>query len=192
MTDELRVFLYRGNALEHDLQQFQDAGFNVGAIAYSIDSTLIDEALAPFSVQLRDRAAYMSKIYSAFYCFENLLRQYVKESIQTSRDGDWKSELSGKIVKKIEDRKNKAVKGSWLVASVGEDIDYADFGDLKDIIISNWESFADIIPSQHWLSMRMDELESARNFTAHHRTITPSEAARIYMYIRDFTNVLGL
>jgi len=40
----------------------------------------------------------------------------------------------------------------------------ADFGGLSDIIIQNWHLFTDLIPSQHWLKQRMDELEQARHY----------------------------
>ena len=53
-----------------------------------------------------------------------------------------------------------------------------------------WQFFDDLIPSQHWLKQRMDELENARNFIAHNRMLLPSEFDRIYMYIADW--VIGL
>lgn len=179
-------------ALEHDLEQFNDAGINVGASTYSLNETLLDEALAPFDITGRNDALYMSKLYSVFFCFENLLRKYIKDTLRENVKGDWTTNIPKKVLKKMVDRRTLAQKGNWLVTAVGEEIDYADFGDLKDIIISNWDYFADVVPSQHWLNQRMDELEAARNFTAHHRIIPNAEAARIYMYIRDWTNVLGL
>lgn len=69
---------------------------------------------------------------------------------------------------------------------------FADFGHLATIIIEKWSCFQDIIPSQHWLKQRMDELEKARNFIAHHRMLLPSEFQRIYMYIADWNRVIGL
>lgn len=190
--DELRLFLFRGSSLEHSLKEFQDAGIEIGASAYNLNSSLLDETISPFSIEGREEALYMSSLYRAFYCLENLLRQYIRDKLVHSHKGAWMTKIPGKTLKKVEKRRDEAIDRSWLVSEVGEELDYADFGDLSDIIICNWEDFADNIPSQHWLKQRMDELESARNFTAHHRKIAPSEAARIYMYIRDWTNILGL
>ena len=36
---------------------------------------------------------------------------------------------------------------------------FIEFGHLSQIIIDKWQFFEDIVPSQHWLKQRMDELE---------------------------------
>jgi hypothetical protein len=63
---------------------------------------------------------------------------------------------------------------------------------LEAIMIEKWSCFENIIPSQHWLKQRMDELEKSRNFIAHNRMLLPSEFQRIYMYIADWNRVIGL
>ena len=67
-----------------------------------------------------------------------------------------------------------------------------EFGHLSQIIIDKWEFFEDIMPSQHWLKQRMDELEKTRHFIAHNRVLLPSEYGRVYMYIADWNCVVGL
>jgi hypothetical protein len=69
---------------------------------------------------------------------------------------------------------------------------FLDFGHLGQIIIAKWDCFKDIVPSQHWLAQRMDEIEKARNFIAHNRLLLPSEFQRLYMYIADWNRVIGL
>ncbi len=59
-------------------------------------------------------------------------------------------------------------------------------------MITKWIQFQDIIPSQHWLKQRMDELEKVRHFIAHNRVLLPSEFQRVYMYIADWNMVIGL
>ena len=58
--------------------------------------------------------------------------------------------------------------------------------------IDKREYFKDIIPSQHWLKQRMDEMEKSRNFIAHNRMLLPSEFQRLYMYVADWNRVIGL
>lgn len=65
-------------------------------------------------------------------------------------------------------------------------------GHLAQIIVEKWQFFEDIVPSQHWLKQRMDEMEKSRNFIAHSRTLLPSEFQRMYMYIADWNRVIGL
>lgn len=69
---------------------------------------------------------------------------------------------------------------------------FVDFGHLADVITNNWDDFSDLVPSQHWLKQRFDELEKARNFIAHHRLLQPAEFQRIEMYVADWNRVVGL
>jgi Swt1-like HEPN len=63
---------------------------------------------------------------------------------------------------------------------------------LAQIIVAKWDIFEPIVPSQHWLKQRMDELEKVRNFIAHNRMLLESEFQRTYMYIADWNKVIGL
>jgi hypothetical protein len=85
-----------------------------------------------------------------------------------------------------------ATKDSWLEGQKTDLLGFADFGHLSQIIIFKWERFKDIVPSQHWLSQRMEEIEKSRNFIAHNRMLLPSEFQRLYMYISDWNRVIGL
>jgi hypothetical protein len=77
----------------------------------------------------------------------------------------------------------------------GQDKDllgFVQFGHLADIVIANWDDFSDLIPTQHWLKQRFDELEKARNFIAHNRLLLPGEFQRIEMYVADWSRTGGL
>jgi hypothetical protein len=63
---------------------------------------------------------------------------------------------------------------------------------LSDIIIQNWDLFTDLIPSQHWLTQRMDELEQARHYVAHNRLLADTEFRRIESYIGDWLRQVGV
>ena len=84
------------------------------------------------------------------------------------------------------------MKDSWLEGEKSDLLGFVDFGMLAKIIIEKWEFFSNLVPSQHWLNQRMDELEKARNFIAHNRMLLPSEFQRIYMYVADWNRVIGL
>jgi Swt1-like HEPN len=81
---------------------------------------------------------------------------------------------------------------AWLEGEKADLLGFADFGQLAQIVIAKWDHFKDIVPSQHWLKQRMDELEKARNFIAHNRMLLPAEFQRIYMYIADWNRAIGL
>jgi hypothetical protein len=89
-------------------------------------------------------------------------------------------------------RFEEAEKNSWLEGTKKDLFGFVDFSGLSDIIVNNWTEFEDLVPSQHWIKQRFDELERARNFVAHHRMLAPAEFARLEMYVADWNRQVGL
>jgi hypothetical protein len=177
---------------ESEAVDFQKAGIQVGADAAETEESLLREALSPFGVGRRNSALEMSRLYALLFCFENEVRSFIRERLEEKEGLDWHDKLPPKILKHAEGRKETALKDSWLEGEKTDLLGFADFGQLAQIIVDKWDHFKDIIPSQHWLKQRMDEMEKARNFIAHNRMLLPSEFQRLYMYIADWNRVIGL
>ncbi|MGC5798843.1 Swt1 family HEPN domain-containing protein [Sphingomonas sp. NFX23] len=190
--DQLRAFLFRGLLFESEASVFQKAGIQIGASTTAIEESLLAESLAPFGVQRRNEALEMSRLYALLFCFENEIRDFIRERLEENEGADWASLLPLKILQHAQGRRNAALKDSWLEGQKTDILGFADFGQLGQIIVSKWDCFKDVIPSQHWLSQRMDEIEKSRNFIAHNRMLLPSEFNRLYMYIADWNRVIGL
>lgn len=190
--DKLRAFLFRGLLFESEAGAFQSAGVQIGASSTASEESLLAQSLAPFGIQRRNAALEMSRLYALLYCFENEIREFIRERLEESQGVGWAEKLPARILQHAESRKNTALKDSWLEGEKTNILGFADFGQLGQIIIANWDCFKDVIPSQHWLSQRMDEIEKSRNFIAHNRLLLPSEFARLYMYISDWNRVIGL
>jgi hypothetical protein len=188
----LRDFLFRGLMVESEAAQFQSAGIQVGANIGQAEERLLSEAIAPFGVQLRNRALEMGRLYVVLHCFENSVRLLIRETLEEKEGAEWATKLPIKVKKYAEDRQKEAEKESWLEGEKGDVLGFTDFGHLSAIIIEKWSCFEGIFPSQHWLKQRMDELEKCRHFIAHNRMLLPSEFQRIYMYIADWNRVVGL
>lgn len=192
MSKSLRDFLFRGLMFESEAGRFQSAGIQVGADIRDAEQKLLSEALAPFGVQRRNQALEMARLYAVLFCFENEIRNFIRETLLEKVGENWVDQLSPKIRKCAEDRREVAKKDSWLEGEKTDLLGFVDFGQLSQIIVANWEHFASVIPSQHWLNQRMDEMEKSRNFIAHNRMLLPSEFQRLYMYIADWNRVVGL
>jgi len=172
---------------------FQKAGIQVGADLSQAEERLLSEALSVFSVSLRNQALEMARLYSVLFCFENSVRDLIRDTLQEKfKDKWWDDGVSEGIRKFCLTRQETALKDTWLEGSKDDPLSFADFSALSQIIVNKWELFEDIIPTQHWLKQRMDELEKARSFIAHNRMLLPSEFQRIYMYIADWNRVVGL
>lgn len=189
---DLRDFLFRGLMFESEVSQFQKAGIQVGAEADQAEEQLLHEVLAPFGVRRRNQALEMARLYAVLHCFENEVRALIRDTLEENDGPEWQGKLPEKIKKLAESRQKAAFEDTWLEGEKADVLAFVDFGALASVIIEKWSFFEDIMPSQHWLKQRMDELEKARNFIAHNRALLPSEFARIYMYISDWNRVIGL
>ncbi len=177
---------------EAEATAFQRAGIQVGADTGQAEERLLSEALSPFSVTLRNNALEMARLYAVLHCFENELRSLIRETLEEEEGVDWAEKLPPKVKTYATSRQDAAIQDTWLEGEKSDLLGFVDFGHLATLIVEKWVFFEDIVPSQHWLKQRMDELEKARNFIAHNRMLLPSEFQRIYMYVADWNRVIGL
>jgi len=187
-----RDFMFRGLLFESEATRFQMAGIKIGADQTETEERLLAEALSPFPVNLRNNALEMARLYAVLFSFENHVREFIRETLSENEGVDWMDKLPIKIKQHAEDRQKTAFSDSWLEGEKTDLLGFLDFGHLAQLILNKWEHFESVIPSQHWLKQRMDEIEKSRNFIAHNRMLLPSEFQRMYMYIADWNRVIGL
>jgi len=188
----MRDFLFRGLMVESEAERFRKAGIRIGADSTEAEESLLKEALAPFGITRRNQALEMARLFAVLFCFENEIREFIRDVLFEHEGVEWIELLPSKIKTHAESRRDTALKDSWLEGEKSDLLGFVDFGQLAQIIIEKWEFFKDIVPTQHWLKQRMDELEKSRNFIAHNRMLLPSEFQRLYMYISDWNRVIGL
>ena len=190
---EIREWLFRGLMFEAEAERFRTAGIRMGADHRDVERSLLEETLAPFGVELRNDALAMSRLYALIYCFENSVRRLISQRLLEQHGATW---WADKVPKKIQEfaaaRQKDALDNSWLEGQNKDTLAFLEFGHLADIITNNWEDFSDLVPSQHWLKQRLEELEKARNFIAHNRLLLPGEFQRLEMYVADWNRMVGL
>lgn len=185
--------MFRALLFEAEAERFRTAGIRLGADQTDVELKLLGEILAPFPVGLRNQAMRMTRVYALMHCFESSVRQLVRDRLEERYGIDWwEKGVPKKIRDFAEQRRSTAVQNSWLEGEKGDHLHFVEFGHLADIIIHSWDDFTDLIPSQHWVKQRMDDLEQARNFLAHNRMLLPSEFQRIEMYVGDWNRQVGV
>lgn len=191
---DLRDWMFRGLTFESEADRFRDAGIQIGAEGGAqAEHTLLLEELSPFGIDMRNQALEMARLYATIFCFENSIRNLIKQRLQETHGVEWWEKGVPSSVRKVaESRKKDAEKSVWLEGEKGSMLGFATFGHLASIITENWDSFSDLIPTQHWLKQRMEELEESRNYIAHNRMLLSTEFERIYMYVRDWNRQVGL
>jgi hypothetical protein len=192
MSKDVRDFLFRGLMFEAEAESFRRAGIQIGADSTKVEESLMKEALAPFGVARRNKALEMARLFAVLFCFENEIRDFIREALLEKEGSNWLEKLPQKIKEHAESRRDAPLKDSWLEGEKSDLLGFVDFGHLSQIIVAKWEFFKGVVPTQHWLNQRMDELEKSRNFIAHNRMLLPSEFQRLYMYVTDWNRVIGL
>ncbi len=157
-SKDLRDFLFRGLMFESEASRFQKAGIQVGADQTEAEEHLLAQALSPFGVTRRNQALEMARLSAVLFCFENEVRDFVRETLKEKLGEEWLTLIPSKIREHGESRQAAAEKDSWLEGEKTDLLGFVEFGHLAQIIIDKWEHFQ-VIPSQHWLKQRMDELE---------------------------------
>lgn len=100
---------------EAEAERFRSAGIRVGADESESERSLLDEALAPFGVDVRNEALRMTRLYALMYCFENAVRSLISERLSEHYGSSW---WADKVPKKVKDaaetRQRDAQATSWL------------------------------------------------------------------------------
>lgn len=188
----VREWLFKTIMFEADAERFRRAGIKVGADYQTAERSLLEESLSPFPLDLRNDAMTMLRLYGLLFCFENSVRQLIRERLSENVDANWWDKAIPKRIREhAESRRDSALKNSWLEGEKSDLLQYVELGHLSDIIVARWDEFSDLLPSQHWVKQRFDEIEQSRNFVAHNRLLLPSEFARIEQYVTDWRKQIG-
>jgi hypothetical protein len=179
---DIRDFFFRGLMFESEATKFQTAGIQIGASSTHAEEQLLSESLTPFSIPRRNSALEMARLYAVLHCFENEIREYIRETLADKEGIDWWTKLPPKMKTHAEGRQETALKDSWLEGEKSDLLGFVDFGMLSAIIIEKWPHFTNLIPSQHWLKQRMEELEKVRNFIAQQNSIAFRISASLYVH----------
>ena len=149
MNNDVTDFLFRGLMFEAEAERFRRAGIQIGASSTDAEESLLKEALAPFSVMRRNNALEMARLFAVLFCFENEIRDFIRDALEEKDGADWLDKLPPKIKQFAESRRETALKDSWLEGEKADLLGFVDFGQLAQIIIDKWDYFKDVVPTQH-------------------------------------------
>jgi hypothetical protein len=153
------------------------------------------KAKAPFlPKKVINNSNRMAHSYHLFYLLENSIRYFILYIFKSKYPcGDWwDKKISSNIRTNVERRKKKEEKNRWHTRRGNHYIFYTDFRDLRNIILDNWDIFADFFPDQFWVGSRLKELELSRNIIAHNNPLPKEETKRIELYFQDWIKQIGV
>lgn len=187
----LRQFVFNGLLLNNSLETLEkQQGISVSEAGDMDRVSRVVEV--DFSPVVWNNAINMGSVYQAIFCIENTLRNFIVERMSERHGLNWWEEkVPSNIKKSVEKLKRDEAKNKFFSSRSDSEIGYTMLGNLGQIIINNWEDFSDIIPSQAWLTSRMDDLEMARNIVMHTGVLPQIETDRITSIVRDILRQIG-
>ena len=194
MINKTQNFIFKGMLLNSELEALEEIGI-ITKETPSLEVSSKDNnpiSLEDFSPSIRLNGIKMGSVYMAFYCFENSVRDLMKERLKERIGTEWwEKSVPNKIKEKVKKRKNKDSKNKWHAPRALDEISYTDFGDMSDIICNQWENFEDLFPSQEWVRTRLGDLEQSRNAIAHNNALSERDTNRIKVYLDDWVKQVG-
>lgn len=191
MNDRIRLFALNNLSIEAAVRQVEkvqqvDLGHRVKAQA------VVDETYFPqFEAAIREEAAEMSIHYRIFYCLENSIRKLVTD-VMSEKHGPnwWDIKVPEQVKIHVMKTRTKEAESGISVRS-DEALDYTTFGELGEIIKSNWDAFQDIFRNIKSLEKVISTLNALRGPIAHCKPLAEDEVLRLQVSVRDWFRAMG-
>lgn len=186
----LKLFGLNNVAIESSLRSIQDEyELDLGKQRLQVVDT--DDTYYPqFDARIRQEAACMGKHYEIFYCLEKSIRGLIAEKLGETIGADWWDKCVPPAVKESASRNMRREVDSGFTVRSDDPIDYTNFGELGEIIKSNWATFADIFNSQRAVEKVMSNLNLLRGPIAHCSLLAPDEVTRLQLSLRDWFRLM--
>ena len=192
LEDCIKVFGITNQIAESDLTNVEkELGLSLGRKLSSEENR--DDIYYPqFDQNIRREAAEMAKHYEIFYCLEATIRKLVSGSLEASKGTGWwqlPTVIPPAVGKAVAERIQKEIDSGVTIRSQ-EDIDYTTFGELGEIIKTNWVVFGGIFTSQKAVEKVMASLNTLRGPIAHCSALAEDEILRLQLSLRDWFRLM--
>lgn len=186
--DRIKLFGMSQSLVERELDKVEQE--------YQIDLERLekddkDEEYYPqFDLVLRTESAQMAKHYEIFYCLEKSIRKLISETLESTHGENWwELCVPGGVKGNVKVNMQREIDSGICLRSEHE-IDFSNFGELGEIVRSNWESFDAIFTSEKAFSKIMTSLNMLRNPIAHCCPMAEDEIIRLRLTLKDWFRLM--
>jgi Swt1-like HEPN len=190
-TDRVRLFALNNLAIEAAVQRVErEKEVNLGHRP-QVEGGLDETYYPQFDEKIQREAAEMAAHYRVFYCLENSIRTLITEVLSESYGDEWWDAKVPETVKNHVSGTQKKEAESGIAIRSQEPIDYTTFGELGEIIKSNWQDFIDIFQNIRALEKVIATLNVLRGPIAHCKPLAEDEVVRLHLSVRDWFRSMG-
>lgn len=139
-----------------------------------------------FTERLRTEASRMSANYAIFYCLENSIREIIVQRLEEQHGPGWWGVAVPDPVRKNAEGNRKRELSSGVTPRSTELIDFTNFGELGEIIKTNWNIFGDMFRDVRAVERVLATLNTLRAPIAHCKILAEDEELRLHLGLRDW------
>jgi hypothetical protein len=149
-------------------------------------SAEVDEVYYPqIESAIRAEAAEMAPHYEVFYSLETTIRVLIREQLQTADEAWWSKSVPQQIRADAEKRQQKEL-DSGVTPRSDDPVDFLTFGELGEIIKTNWDVFGAVFSTAKAVERVMTNLNTLRGPIAHCSPLAEDEVLRLRLTVRDW------
>jgi len=184
--EAIKLFGLNNLTIEADICEIE-RGYDIDLGHRTDDEQRIDQTYYPqFVERLRHEAARMSTNYAIFYCLENSIRELLVQRLEETHGEDWWNLAVPETVKKNAQANRKKETASGVTPRSSELIDFTNFGELGEIIKTNWDIFGDMFRDIRAVEKVLATLNTLRGPIAHCKSLAEDEELRLHLGLRDW------
>ena len=184
--EAIKLFGLNNLTVESSIRQIERE-FNVDFGHRKDREQKIDQTYYPqFTERHRSEASRMSKNYEIFYCLENSIREMIVQRLEEQHGTDWWNTAVPEAVRKNAEANRKKELSSGVTPRSAELVDFTSFGELGEIIKTNWDIFGDMFRDVRAVEKVLATLNSLRAPIAHCKALAEDEELRLHLGLRDW------
>lgn len=145
-----------------------------------------------FDLDVRNTADKMAKYYEIFYCLENSVRRIVRERMEAKyKKKDWWTEAVHQTIRdEVKKRIERDLDSGFTMRSE-DHLDFANFGELQNIIEKDWDAFEELFTSRNAAKKVLTSLNSLRGPIAHCCALADDEVLRLHLTMKDWFRLMS-
>lgn len=189
VSDSIKLLAMSVQLLDADLARIEHE-FGI-SLDRATDESVDEDYYPQFDSDLRSEAAEMSRHYELFYCLEKSIRRFMSETLEAAEGVNWwGGGRVPQIISQVVGKRMQEELDSAVTVRSSEPIDFTTFGELGEIIKSNWDLFGSTFSSQRAVGKVMANLNTLRAPIAHCSQLAEDEVLRLQLSMRDWFRLM--
>jgi hypothetical protein len=186
--ERLRLFGLSQLAAERELDKVE------AALKIDLQRSELEQGEEDYYPQLdqalRNEAAEMSRHYELFYCLEKSIRKLIADTLKAQHGENWWSTQVPQTIRDNASANMQKEVDSGVTLRSEADIDFTTFGELGEIVRTNWDSFDATFSSQKAFTKIMTSLNMLRGPIAHCCPLAEDEILRLRLTVKDWFRLM--